>query len=101
MLGAIDNVTCIRGIVARSVACILLSSLGAAVCGEPQDKTGTASREAYPSSATIRVHSDLVQIPVTVLDGSGRVVPGLEKKHFPLFEDKIQQGITHFAAQAA
>ncbi len=101
MLGAIDNVTCIRGIVARSVACILLSSLGAAVCGEPQDKTGTASREAYPSSATIRVHSDLVQIPVTVLDGSGRVVPGLEKEHFTLFEDKIQQVITHFAAEDA
>jgi VWFA-related protein len=101
MRGPIDNVTCIRGFVARSVACILLSSLGAAVCGEPQDKTGTASREAYPSSATILVHSDLVQIPVTVLDGSGRVVPGLEKEHFTLFEDKVQQTITHFAAEDA
>jgi Ca-activated chloride channel family protein len=101
MRGPINNVTCIRGFVARSVACILLSSLGAAVCGEPQDKTGTASREAYPSSTTILVHSDLVQIPVTVLDGSCRVVSGLEKEHFTLFEDKVQQTITHFAAEDA
>jgi VWFA-related protein len=47
------------------------------------------------------VHSDLVQIPVTVTDGNGRVVPGLEKEHFTLFEDKVQQVITHFAAEDA
>ena len=101
MQGAINDVACIRRLVARSVACILLSSVGAAICGEPQDKTGTASREAYPSSTTILVHSDLVQIPVTVLDDSGRVVSGLEKEHFTLFEDKVQQMITHFAAEDA
>lgn len=101
MQGAINNVACIRRIVARSVVCILLSSIGVAICGEPQDKTGTASREAYPSSTTILVHSDLVQIPVTVTDGSGRVVSGLEKEHFTLFEDKVQQVITHFASEDA
>jgi VWFA-related protein len=83
------------------VVCLLLSSFGAAICGEPQDKSGSASREAYPRIATILVHSDLVQIPVTVTDGNGRVVPGLEKEHFTLFEDKVQQVITHFAAEDA
>ena len=97
MQGVINNGAGIR----RLVACILLSSAGAALIGEPQDPTGTASREAYPSSTTILVHSDLVQIPVTVLDGSGRVVSGLEKEHFTLFEDKVQQTITHFAAEDA
>src|SRR5260370_29905208 len=101
MEGATNIVTGIRRRVARSVACILLSSVGAAVCGEPQDKAGTASREAYPSSTTILVHSDLVQIPVTVTDSNGRVVSGLEKEHFTLFEDKVQQVITHFAAEDA
>jgi VWFA-related protein len=86
--------------IAGLVACILLSSFGAAVGGEPQDPAGSASR-AYPSDTTIRVHSDLVQIPVTVTDGSGRVVAGLEKQHFTLFEDKVQQVITHFAADDA
>jgi Ca-activated chloride channel homolog len=101
MQGPINDVTGIRRLVARSVACILLSSVGVAVCGEPQDKTGVASREAYPKIATILVHSDLVQIPVTVTDRNGRVVPGLEKEHFTLFEDKVQQVITHFAAEDA
>src|SRR6266481_4519086 len=101
MQGAVNNVREIRGLVVRSVACILLSSVGAAVCGEPQDRTGSASRDVYPGSTTILVHSDLVQIPVTVTDGSGRVVSGLEKEHFTLFEDKVQQTITHFAAEDA
>jgi VWFA-related protein len=100
MQGTIHGVTGIRRIVARGVACLLLSSLGTAICGEPQDKTGSASRAASPPT-TILVHSDLVQIPVTVTDGSGRVVTGLEKEHFTLFEDKVQQVITHFASEDA
>jgi VWFA-related protein len=87
--------------VALIAAGALLSTVGSAVPGEPQEKAGTASREAYPSSTTILVHSDLVQIPVTVTDGSGRIVSGLEKEHFTLFEDKVQQVITHFAAEDA
>jgi Ca-activated chloride channel family protein len=42
-----------------------------------------------------------VLIPVTVTDGSGKVVSGLEKEHFTLFEDDTQQEITHFAAEDA
>jgi Ca-activated chloride channel homolog len=53
------------------------------------------------SNATIRVHSDLVLIPVTVTDGRGRAVSGLEKEHFTLLEDDAQQDITYFAAEDA
>ena len=71
--------------------------------------SGSASRAAevpvspgvYRSNATIQVHSDLVLIPVTVTDNKGRVVSGLEKEHFTLFEDTEQQEITHFAAEDA
>src|SRR3954454_16119476 len=101
MQGTIHYVTGIRRTVARGVACLLLSSLGAAICGEPQDKAGSASRAASPDISTILVHSDLVQIPVTVTDNAGRVVTGLEKEHFTLYEDKVQQVITHFAAEDA
>jgi VWFA-related protein len=55
----------------------------------------------YPGSTKILVHTDLVQIPVTVTDSRGRVVSGLEKEHFTLFEDKVQQVITHFASEDA
>jgi VWFA-related protein len=47
------------------------------------------------------VNSDLVVIPVTVTDGQGRVVDGLQKEHFTVYEDKVQQHITHFASEDA
>jgi Ca-activated chloride channel family protein len=49
----------------------------------------------------IHVNSDLVVIPVTVTDGKGRVVDGLQKEHFALYEDKVEQQITHFASEDA
>jgi VWFA-related protein len=43
----------------------------------------------------------LVLIPVTVTDGSGRVVSGLEKEHFTIFENDARQEITHFGSEDA
>jgi VWFA-related protein len=51
------------------------------------------------SSANIRVNSDLVLIPVTVTDNMNRFVTGLEKDHFKLYEDKVEQVITQFASE--
>ena len=60
------------------------------------------SIEPKPDIArTIHVNSDLVQIPVTVLDRDDVSVVGLEKEHFKLFEDKVEQVITHFAMEDA
>jgi Ca-activated chloride channel homolog len=52
-------------------------------------------------SVAIRVHSDLVQIPVTVLNRDDEVIAGLEKERFRLFEDGVEQVITHFAMEDA
>jgi Ca-activated chloride channel family protein len=49
----------------------------------------------------IRVTSDLVQIPVTVVDRHGKFIPGLEGGHFKVFEDNKEQAITHFAMDDA
>jgi len=49
----------------------------------------------------IRVNSDLVEIPVTVLDRNGESIVGLEKERFRLFEDGSEQVITHFAMEDA
>jgi len=51
--------------------------------------------------SSIRVHSDLVQIPVTVLDHDDQSVVGLEKEQFKLFEDRVEQVISHFAMEEA
>ena len=56
---------------------------------------------AEGSAARFRVSSDLVLVPVTVLTANGRVVPGLEKEHFSVFEDHTEQTITHFTSEDA
>ncbi|MCL4403037.1 MAG: VWA domain-containing protein, partial [Acidobacteria bacterium] len=45
--------------------------------------------------------TNLVLIPVTVTDPLNRPVTGLEKEHFRIFEDKVEQTITQFAADDA
>jgi Ca-activated chloride channel homolog len=51
--------------------------------------------------ANIRIDKTLVLINVTVTDPLNRFVTGLEKEHFRLFEDKIQQDITQFSSEDA
>jgi Ca-activated chloride channel family protein len=65
--------------------------------GTRPDAQGGANRAA----THISVDSDLVLIPVMVTDHHDRLITGLEKEHFRLFEDKVEQVITHFAAEDA
>jgi Ca-activated chloride channel family protein len=53
--------------------------------------------EATKPSATLRADTDLVLVPVSVCDPMNRPVTGLEKDHFKIFDDKVEQSITHFA----
>lgn len=76
-----------------------------ATAGEPveiQSRTpaGTAKVvESRPSN--IRVDKTLVLINVTVTDPLNRFVTGLEKQHFRLFEDKVEQEISQFSSEDA
>lgn len=60
--------------------------------------TGSADRLAPPN---IRVNSDLVLVPVMVTDPDDHLITGLEKKHFKVFDDKVEQMITHFSSEDA
>ncbi len=51
--------------------------------------------------ANIRVDKTLVLINVTVTDPLNRFVTGLEKEHFRLFEDKVEQQISQFSSEDA
>ena len=67
-------------------------------------ETRARSKEASTGSAArvapdFRINTDLVLIPVMVTDKHDRLITGLEKTHFKLFEDKVEQVITHFAAE--
>jgi Ca-activated chloride channel family protein len=52
-------------------------------------------------AANIRVNSDLVLIPVMVTDNQDRLITGLERTHFRLYDDKVEQVITYFASEDA
>jgi VWFA-related protein len=58
-------------------------------------------RQAPPPRASIRIDTTLVLIPVTVTDPLNRPVTGLEREHFRVFENKVEQSITHFASDDA
>jgi Ca-activated chloride channel homolog len=66
---------------------------------QPRPKAPAAG-ETLPRS-NIRVDTNLVIIPVTVTDPLNRPVTGLEREHFRVFEDKVEQSITQFAADDA
>jgi Ca-activated chloride channel family protein len=45
----------------------------------------------------IRDFTDLVSLPVTVTDAYNRLVTGLDRQHFEIFEDKVKQEISFFS----
>ena len=62
----------------------------------PRERPAPPAGAKLPQS-NIRVDSNLVLIPVTVCDPNNKPVTGLEKEHFRIFDDKVEQTITHFA----
>jgi Ca-activated chloride channel family protein len=59
-----------------------------------------AELKQVPSSGpTIRVDVDLVLVNVTVTDPYNRLVTGLEREHFRVFEDNMEQEVIHFSSE--
>jgi Ca-activated chloride channel homolog len=65
---------------------------------EPRAKP-SAPASSPSRSASIRVNTTVVEIPVTVTDPLNRFVTGLEKEHFRVFEDKIEQTVSYFSSE--
>ena len=62
-------------------------------------RSQAASGQATGSAAHLRVDQNLVLVPVMVSDRSEHSVTGLERDQFRLFDDKVEQVITHFAME--
>ncbi len=63
---------------------------------EPRPKLGVPPPEAR-RAASLRIDTNLVLVPVSVLDPQNHPVTGLEKEHFRLLDDRVEQAITHFS----
>jgi hypothetical protein len=59
------------------------------------------SQDMKPQSPTFRVDVDTVFVKVSVADLLGRYIIGLEKEHFRIFEDNVEQTISHFMQQSS
>src|ERR1700730_9095574 len=93
---------------------VLAASIPACAADRPREDTKvnieprvkpTAEKEtdAIPErrQGRIRIDTTLVQVNVTVTDPLNRFVTGLEKEHFKLFEDKVEQLIAQFSSEDA
>ena len=66
----------------------------------PAQSQTTPPAQQQQQPPTIRVPVTQVIVPVTVKDGSGRLVPDLRKDEFRLLEDDVEQRIISFSAEA-
>jgi Ca-activated chloride channel homolog len=67
---------------------------------EAAPETGTAALHIRPGSF-IRLNTDVVLVPVTVTDPMNRLVTGLERSDFEVFDDNDRQKITSFSCDDA
>jgi Ca-activated chloride channel family protein len=69
---------------------------------DPQsDKSGQTEQKPVGQDRIPIPPTDVVSLPVTVTDISNRLVTGLGKQHFEIFEDKVKQEITFFSDEDA
>ena len=87
----------------RYAGVVLFSSLGLSqsVSVEPQFTSTRVTPTAQQNAHSLRVTSDLVLIPVTVVDRHDSSIVGLEKEQFKLYQDNVAQVITHFSMDDA
>jgi len=60
-----------------------------------------ASKATSHPEARLRVNVNLVQVPMTVTDPMNRLVTGLEKENFALYDNNVGQSIRYFASEDA
>jgi VWFA-related protein len=82
-------------LVAAFAALTPLAFLGQ-VKTEPRPKLGAPPPASKPA-ANLRIDTNLVLVPVSVLDPQNHPVTGLEKENFKVFDDHVEQTITHFS----
>ncbi len=76
--------------------------IAAGLAASGQDGPATDVPRAKPQEKPLfRVGVETVFVKVSVTDPLNRYVTGLEQEHFQVFEDKVEQTISHFTQQSA
>lgn len=77
----------------------VLASLAAVVCAQVAVQPRLRSPRPVESrpATNLRIDTNLVLVPVTVCDPLNRPVTGLEKEHFRVFDESVEQTVTQFS----
>jgi VWFA-related protein len=67
----------------------------------PRDTRPAPAVPGREDGASIRVDTDLVLVPVVVTDEEDRLVAGLDRGNFHIFDDDVEQEIRHFSLEDA
>lgn len=62
---------------------------------------GQTSKKDQQGRPSFRVEVEMVFVKVSVTDPLNRYVTGLEKEHFRVYEDKVEQNVTQFSHESA
>ncbi len=65
--------------------------------GSAQPRQGQDAASGADDSYTLSVDVDLVNVNVVVTDANGRYLTYLTKENFRIYEDRVEQQITHFS----
>lgn len=81
--------------------CLILATalLLVVLPGGSQAQQQDAEASDSSQNQSLRVDVDLVLVNATVTDPQSRYVTGLEKEHFQVWEDKVEQNIAYFSAE--
>jgi len=85
--------TFLSGLSRFAGAILLAALLFANSLNQAQEKN-----QAREKPFSLRVPVELVLVPVSVEDGDGKLIPGLQKEDFQLLEEGIPQTITYFSS---
>lgn len=78
------------------IGAVLILSILAALCLSAQSPE-QAKNQGSPRN--LKVDVELVTVSATVTDNQNRVITGLDKEHFKIWEDKLEQKIESFSAE--
>jgi Ca-activated chloride channel homolog len=95
-IDALTIIVIVSGLLGHS-ALFSASAQDAHVSIEPRGVRPTEA-QAPEHGVGFRANGNLVLVPVLVTDSQDRLVTGLDKRHFKIFEDKVEQTITQFAS---
>jgi Ca-activated chloride channel family protein len=74
---------------------LVFAMVSLVVHAQNSEKAQTASSK----DKIVKVDVELVRVDATVTDAQNRVITGLDKEHFKLWEDKLEQKIEFFSAE--